>query len=263
MNAGAASSHLAQQARRLYADHVIAALPAMASAVLETTRTLLDKPAVSAVVLMRRDLFKAMERAGGRLAARHRRRPVQDAGPVVVGRSRGRSAVAGHRRPVAGRRRHHRARNPHVAPGAGHHGPRVVGVRRPALAAGVAGAALGARRPRLGARPRAGARRARGLAQLGHEPGRLARVAAGGARGVRARRRGGLPRGQPLADRAAGVARGRPAAVDPPLARRQHRRHVLGRLRRQPRRWFNDLGARRPGWRHAAGGGPRWATKRA
>src|SRR4029077_11763188 len=65
MNAGAASSHLAQQARRLYADHLIAALPALASAVLETARVLLDKPAVPAVVLMRRDLFMAMERAGG------------------------------------------------------------------------------------------------------------------------------------------------------------------------------------------------------
>jgi uncharacterized protein DUF1631 len=64
MNAGAASSQLAQQARRLYADHVIAALPAMASAVLETARVLLDKPGVPAVALMRRDLFKAMERAG-------------------------------------------------------------------------------------------------------------------------------------------------------------------------------------------------------
>jgi hypothetical protein len=65
MNAGVASSQLAQQARRLYADHVIAALPAMASAVLETTRVLLDKPGVPAVALMRRDLFKAMERSGG------------------------------------------------------------------------------------------------------------------------------------------------------------------------------------------------------
>ena len=64
MNAGVASSHLAQQARRLYADHLIAALPAVASAVLETARVLLDKPAVPSVVLMRRDLFKAMERAG-------------------------------------------------------------------------------------------------------------------------------------------------------------------------------------------------------
>jgi len=64
MNAGVASSHLAQQARRLYADHLIAALPAMASAVLETVRALLDKPAIPSVVLMRRDLFKAMERSG-------------------------------------------------------------------------------------------------------------------------------------------------------------------------------------------------------
>jgi hypothetical protein len=64
MSAGAASSHLAQQARRLYADHVVAALPALASSVLETARALLDKPAVPSVVLMRRDLFKAMEKAG-------------------------------------------------------------------------------------------------------------------------------------------------------------------------------------------------------
>jgi len=64
MNAGVASSQLAQQARRLYVDHVIAALPAMASAVLETTRLLLDKPGVPAIALMRRDLFKAMERSG-------------------------------------------------------------------------------------------------------------------------------------------------------------------------------------------------------
>ena len=64
MNATAAASHLAQQARRLYADQVIAALPALASGVVETARALLDKPAVPAVALMRRELFKAMERAG-------------------------------------------------------------------------------------------------------------------------------------------------------------------------------------------------------
>src|SRR5688572_27388393 len=64
MNAGAASSHLAQQARRLYADHVVAALPALSNAVLETARGLLDKAAVPAVVLMRRDLFKALDAAG-------------------------------------------------------------------------------------------------------------------------------------------------------------------------------------------------------
>ena len=64
MSAGAASSHLAQQARRLYADHVVAALPGLSSAVLETARGLLDKAAVPAVVLMRRDLFKALETAG-------------------------------------------------------------------------------------------------------------------------------------------------------------------------------------------------------
>jgi hypothetical protein len=64
MNAGAASSHLAQQARRLYADHVVAALPALSNAVLETARGLLDKAAVPAVVLMRRDLFKALDGAG-------------------------------------------------------------------------------------------------------------------------------------------------------------------------------------------------------
>ena len=64
MNAGAASSHLAQQARRLYADQLIAALPALSTAVIETARALLDKPAVPAVALTRRDLFKAVERGG-------------------------------------------------------------------------------------------------------------------------------------------------------------------------------------------------------
>ena len=64
MNAGAASSHLAQQARRLYGDHVVAALPALSNSVLDTARGLLDKAAVPAVVLMRRDLFKALEKAG-------------------------------------------------------------------------------------------------------------------------------------------------------------------------------------------------------
>jgi hypothetical protein len=64
MNAGAASSHLAQQARRLYGDHVVAALPALSNSVLDTSRGLLDKAAVPAVVMMRRDLFKALEKAG-------------------------------------------------------------------------------------------------------------------------------------------------------------------------------------------------------
>jgi hypothetical protein len=64
MNAGAASSHLAQQARRLYGDQVVAALPALSNSVLETARGLLDKAGVPAVVMMRRDLFKALEKAG-------------------------------------------------------------------------------------------------------------------------------------------------------------------------------------------------------
>jgi hypothetical protein len=64
MNAGAASSHLAQQARRLYGDQVVAALPAFSNAVLETARALVDKAAVPAVALMRRDVFKALDKAG-------------------------------------------------------------------------------------------------------------------------------------------------------------------------------------------------------
>jgi hypothetical protein len=43
---------------------VVAALPAFSTAVLETARGLLDKAAIPAVVLMRRDLFKALEKAG-------------------------------------------------------------------------------------------------------------------------------------------------------------------------------------------------------
>src|SRR5262245_60774732 len=64
MNAGAASSHLAQQARRLYADHMVAALPALSTSVVDTARGLLDKAGVPAVVMMRRDLFKALEKSG-------------------------------------------------------------------------------------------------------------------------------------------------------------------------------------------------------
>jgi hypothetical protein len=64
MNAGAASSHLAQQARRLYGDQVVAALPAFSNSVLETARALVDKAAVPAVAVMRRDVFKALDKAG-------------------------------------------------------------------------------------------------------------------------------------------------------------------------------------------------------
>ena len=64
MNAGAASSHLAQQARRLYGDQVVAALAAFSNSVLETARALVDKAAVPAVAVMRRDVFKALDKAG-------------------------------------------------------------------------------------------------------------------------------------------------------------------------------------------------------
>ncbi len=58
-----------------------------------------------------------------------------------------------------GRRRHHRARDPQLAPGAGDDGPRVVGVHRPALAHEHAREPRGARRQRHPAPARAGAHR--------------------------------------------------------------------------------------------------------
>ena len=57
-------------------------------------------------------------------------------------------------------------------------------------------------------------------ARSGMSLDRLARAAAGAARGVRPYRRRGLPRGQPLADRTTRAARDRPATADPALARR-------------------------------------------
>jgi Protein of unknown function (DUF1631) len=65
MTAGVASSPLAQQARRRYAEHLVAGLAGVCSAVAQTARALLDKPSVPAVALMRRDLAKAMGESGG------------------------------------------------------------------------------------------------------------------------------------------------------------------------------------------------------
>ncbi|MFO1219089.1 MAG: DUF1631 family protein [Burkholderiaceae bacterium] len=65
MSPGVAPSPLAQQARRRYAEYMVAGLPALASAVASTALALLDKPSVPAVALMRRDLAKAMGASGG------------------------------------------------------------------------------------------------------------------------------------------------------------------------------------------------------
>jgi hypothetical protein len=64
MSVGSAPSPLAQQARRRYAEHLMAGLPGLARAVAATALALLDKPSVPAVALMRRDLCKALGTSG-------------------------------------------------------------------------------------------------------------------------------------------------------------------------------------------------------
>jgi hypothetical protein len=60
MTFGVASSHLAQEARRRYAEHVVHGIPAVVHAVVETARRLQDKPATPDIALLRRDLAKAL-----------------------------------------------------------------------------------------------------------------------------------------------------------------------------------------------------------
>ncbi len=64
MTPGVAPSPIAQQARRRYAEHLIAGLAGVASAVVETGRALQDKPSIPATALMRRDLAKALSLSG-------------------------------------------------------------------------------------------------------------------------------------------------------------------------------------------------------
>ena len=86
--------------------------------------------------------------------------PAACAAPRRVGVAHRRCSVrASSRQAVAGRRRHHRARDRHLAPGAGDDGPGALGVHRPARAHGAARAARRARRPGPAARARAGAHR--------------------------------------------------------------------------------------------------------
>jgi hypothetical protein len=60
MSIRANSQTLASQARRLYAEHLIAAMAAIGHAVLEATHRLVDKPAEHATKQRRRDLLDAM-----------------------------------------------------------------------------------------------------------------------------------------------------------------------------------------------------------
>ena len=180
----------------------------------------------------RRDLVPDLQKRRAAVAARHdvaaARRAAERHGSAIA-----RPATCRCRRGAApkltpGRRRHHRARDPQLAPGAGHDGPRVVGVHRPALAHDVARRPRRARRQRRAAAARARAHRHRRPgARAGSDARGLARAAGGAARRVLALRRRGLSRDQPLADRAPRAARGRPAAVHPALAHA-----VRGRQRR-------------------------------
>jgi hypothetical protein len=65
MTFGVASSHLAQEARRRYAEYLVHGIPAVVHAVVETARLLQDKPATPATALLRRDLATALGQSAG------------------------------------------------------------------------------------------------------------------------------------------------------------------------------------------------------
>ena len=159
MATGESPLNLASQARRLYTEELVKGLVAMVQATLDSARALLDKPAEHQAQQRRRDLVQALMSRGPNLAPRHRQRPApSDAGRWRVGLAPGRLAAAGQcRQPlVAGGRRHHRARDRHLAAGVGHHGPRQLGVRRPAFARGPPGRPRRTRPARHAARACAG-----------------------------------------------------------------------------------------------------------
>jgi hypothetical protein len=85
-----------------------------------------------------------------------------------------------------------------------------------------------------------------------HQRDQLARTAAGAARRVRAAGRGGLPRDQPLAGRAPGAGRSRPAALH--AARQDQPQHAVAQ-RHQQLGWHH--GRPRAGGERRAGGGRR------
>lgn len=60
MTSGVASSHLAREARRRYAEYLIHGVPGVVHAVVETARLLQDKPATTDIALLRRELAKAL-----------------------------------------------------------------------------------------------------------------------------------------------------------------------------------------------------------
>ena len=250
MTHSADHAEIAEQARRIYAEQLVKGLPAMVNSLAATASSLLDKPSEHARFMRRRELVHELKKGA---AVWHKTMVNSLRNALLDGVSRvacRRSAAARRvQRPaVAGRRRHHRARDPDLAPGAGRDGPGRVGVHRPARAHVGAGAARGTRRAGHAARPRAGAHRRRCLALGRLQPGQLARAADRPARGAGRAGRGGLPRDQPLAGRAGRAARRGPAPVHQALAQRADAAGRPGRRwRRHPAMASSGFGAPRPG----------------
>ena len=244
----------------LYADHLIAALPALVSAVARDARRALLEQAADAGG--RADAARSVQGdcsapapAGSTACAdvRGARRPA-----VVAGRARGRSAAS------RGARRTCRWSTTTPSSARSSRSRLALAIMdraswefadlRSRMASLERRDELDATRP--AARPRAGAHRDRGLARAGMSLDGWRELQPVLHEEFAHCRRRGLPRGQPLADRAARAARGRPAAA----IRRSRGANTGGssrRLRRQPGDGA-DLAARRLAAARAA-----WATRRA
>ena len=219
MATSAAPSQIAAQARRLYVEELVRNLAALVQVALEGSRSLIEKPAEHSVFMRRRDLMQELQKG----------------------------AQAWHRSMVNGLR--HAlvhgisASRPGDLPPPGRGGGLTlvdddtieleIVTSRLALAimdrASWEFSDLRSRVATLEGRTELEAHdllRAHVLARVvfdawrkrRHHPDQLARAAAGAARRVRPSGRRGLSRHQPLVDRAACVARGRPAAVHSPLS---------------------------------------------
>ena len=176
---------LAQQARRSYAERLLAGIPAVVQAIDQGARLLAATVAEPAVALKRRELLPIAAARVPDLAARHDDAAARRARDRHGRRRRGSASCRCRRRSSAGRqaqpgrRRHDRARDPQLAPGAGDDGPRVVGVHRPALAHEHAREPRGARHQRHPAPARAGAHRHQLVAGRAARLRCLARAAVG------------------------------------------------------------------------------------
>ena len=218
---------LAQQARRSYAERLLGGMPVIVQAIDQGARLLAAAVAEPAVALKRRELMPVLQGGFPDLAGRHGDAPARRA------QDRHRHADAARRaadprrlrqqQAEPGRRRHDRARDPELAPGAGDDGPGLLGVHRPAIAHEHAREPRRARRQRHPPAARAGAHRHQLLAGGAAHLRRLAAAAVGDPRGAVAVRRRGVSRDQSLPVAAPRPARGRPAPLHPAFEPRQRR----------------------------------------